>query len=640
MKKALSRYERSVVQAFAEVLIPLDPNSLEMRKLIDCIDDHLCYFTKDNRLGWRFCLYLIDLVAFFYYGKCRRMCRMSPDLRTRYINAWHNTWWSVKRLIKRYLEAIIFMNYYALSEVEQRIGYLHKFKPPGGSRDFPSANLTRSFPNKDVECEVDVCVVGSGAGGAFAAMALAEAGRSVVIIEEGSFFDVNDFGADAVTMTKKLYRAGGMVNTFGWPAILVPVGRCVGGTTVINSGTCFRTPTRVFKHWEDRYGLSNWAAGRMDPYYQRVEGVLEVALALDNVQGPSGPIFARGAACLGIEIKPLPRNAPGCCGSGVCCWGCPTNAKKSMQLNAVPLALQAGARLYTNCRAERISFVRRHATEVCARFIDPVSRVRGPKLRVKARAIISACGTLHTPILLGRSKIPNPSGERGHNLTLHPASKMIALMEEEVRGWEGIPQGFYSDTLADEGVKLEGIFLSPAFTASTILLTGLEHRDAMDKYRQLAVFGMMISDTTKGRVVRGFGGHSISLYTINKEDLPKYQRGIMRLAEAFFAAGAIKVFPGIHTLPVVTRSQGAAAIAKLRLRNKDLDLQAFHPLGTCRMGADPREAVLDPYARVYGLDNLFVADGSIFPTSLGVNPQMTIMAAALKIADYINREYL
>lgn len=636
----LSKYERKILTAFAEVLIPLDASSPEMPRLVAKVDDHLGHLTKDMRLAWRLCLVAFDLIAFFYYGKMKTMSQMDLVLRTRYLAAWHDTWWSMKRVMKRFLEAIIFMNYYALPEVEARIGFVPAHKPPSGSRDFPSANLIREFPAADVVLETDVCIVGSGAGGAFAAMSLAEAGRSVIVIEEGDYFDVSDFGRDAVTMTKMLYRAGGLTNTFGWPAILVPLGRCVGGTTVINSGTCFRTPDKVLLRWVDRFGLSTWAPERMERYFKRVEEILEIESALDKVQNRAGKIFARGAASLGIEVKPLMRNAPGCSGSGVCCWGCPTNSKKSVQLNAAPLAMQAGAKIYTKCRAEKIVFERHHATGVEARFIDPVSRRRGPKLRVKARAVIAACGTLHTPVLLGWSKIPNPSGARGHNLTLHPASKVYALFDEEVRGFEGIPQGYYSDALAGDGIKLEGIFLPPAFTASTILLTGKGHREVMDKYKNLALFGMMVSDTSRGRIVRGINGHSIALYNINREDLPKYQHGITHLAEAFFAAGALKVFPSIHTLPVVTRDEGAGAIANLKLRNKDLDLQAFHPLGTCRMGADPREAVVDANGRVYGLDNLFIADGSIFPTSLGVNPQVTIMAAALKIADHINREYL
>jgi len=244
------------------------------------------------------------------------------------------------------------------------------------------------------------------------------------------------------------------------------------------------------------------------------------------------------------------------------------------------------------------------------------------------------------PLLLSKSGIPNPSGQRGRNLTLHPATKMHAVFDREVRGWEGIPQGFYSDVLSDEGVVFEGVFLSPSFAASTILMGGDKHRKVMEGYRHLACFGFLVNDTTKGRVVRGPGDSPYAWYTINRRDLPKFKKGYHLLAEAFFAAGATKVYPGICTLPEITREQGAEAIDKLRLRNKDLDLQAFHPLGTCRMGADPREAVVDSWGRVYGMDNLFIADGSIFPTSLGVNPMVTIMAAATKIAEYIHREAL
>jgi choline dehydrogenase-like flavoprotein len=628
------------VAAFAEVLIPLDADNPEMEQLLARLEDHLGHMTKDTFVAWRLCIWMFELLAFFYYGKMKRMSRMDPVLRDRYLLAWHHTRWSMKRMAKRFVEAIIFMNYYSLPEVEKRVGFEPRFHPATGGRDFPSENLIREFPEKDLVEEVDVCVIGSGAGGAIAAMRLAKAGRSVVVIEEGPYADVNDFHGDALTMTKKLYRAGGLVNSFGWPTILIPVGRCVGGTTVINSGTSFRTPPKVFQWWVDRFGLTNWSPDRLAKYFDEVEQLLEVAPAEEAVQSQSGRVFSRGAQTLGLTIEPITRNAPGCAGSGVCCFGCPTNAKKSMQLNAVPMAMQAGARVYAKCRAERIVTMRRHASEVRCRFIDPVSRAKGPELIVRAKAVVVACGTLFTPVLLKRSKLPNPSRALGKNLTLHPATKVFALMDEDVQGWKGIPQGFHSESLVEEGIKLEGIFLPPTFAAGTLLLTGREHREAMENYNKLAIFGMMVSDTSRGRVVRGIGGHAVPLYNINREDLPKYQRGITALANAFFAAGALKVFTGIHTLPVVTKEEGAQAIAKLRLRNKDLDLQAFHPLGTCRMGADPREAVVDPNGRLYGLDNLFVADGSIFPTSLGVNPQETIMAASLKIADFIDRECL
>ena len=641
MKRALSRHERKIVQAIAEVLIPLSPQAHpeEMRKLIDAVDDHVSCMTRDLAFLFRFCLWVWEIAAFFYYGKLKLMTRMDALLRERYVAAWHNTWWSVKRTIKRFLETIIFINYYGLPDVAKEVcGYDPAYNAPLGTRDFPSVNMIQNFPDKDIHENVDVCVIGSGAGGAVIAKELAETGHSVVILEEGAYFTDRDFGKDTMTMIKRLYRGGALTNTLGWPAMIVPLGMCVGGTTVINSGTCFRTPDEVFENWTSTYGLSSWSPSHLKRHYEEIEKVIRVAPANNQVQGRSGVFFERGLRALGHDIVPLLRNAPQCCGSGACYLGCPTNAKLSMQLNYIPLALQAGARLYTKCCAQKIVMKRRHATEVIGQFVDKDKK--GPLLHVKAKVIIVACGAVHSPVLLKKSGVPDISGKIGHNLTLHPAVKVMALFDEEVRGWEGIPQGYYSEALSEEGIMIVGTYVVPGFTASTLLLSGEAHREVMKQYNHLAIFGMMVSDTTQGRIIRGLKGHAIAIYNINRTDLPKYRGGIKFLTEAFFAAGARKVFLPIHTLPVVTKEQGVRPLMDLKLRNKDLDLYAFHPMGTCRMGADPREAVLDSFARVYGLDNLFVADASIFPTSLGVNPMMTIMAAAHKIAEHIDRDFI
>jgi len=641
MKRTLLNREKKIIAALAEVLIPLKADSEEMPGLVEIIEEHIRLMNSELRFLCRTCLWILELCAFFYYGCCKTMTKMSVEVRERYVNAWHNTLWSFKRTIKRFLETLIFMNYYSLPKVAAGIcGYDPVFKPAMSARDFPSENLIRNIPDRDVTEDVDVCVIGSGAGGAVMAKELAEKGHKVLILEEGGFFTDKDFGKDVVSMIRMMYKSGGVVNTFGWPPILVPVGSCVGGTTVINSGTCFRTPDAVFDNWANRFGLTNWAPVHMRGHYAEVEKLLQIEEAKEEVQAKSTKLFARGLAARGVEIKPLVRNAPRCCGSGVCCFGCPTNAKLSVQLNYIPLALRAGARLYTRCRVNKVLFRGRHAVGVAGQFRDPSLGRKGPRINVKAKIIVAACGTIHTPVLLKRSRVPNLSGQLGHNLTLHPAAKVFALFDEEVRGWEGIPQGHYSESLANEGIMLEGIFLQPAFTASTLLLTGRAHHEVMEKYRNLALFGMMVSDTSRGRVYKGINGDAIPVYNINRADLPKYRRGIQFIADCFFAAGAKKVFLPLHTLPELTREEGIKPLIEHKLRNKDLDLQAFHPLGTCRMGAEPLEAVLDPFARVYGLDNLFVADGSIFPTSLGVNPMATIMAAAHKIAEHIHREYL
>lgn len=638
----LLKCEERVFTAFAEVVLGLnfDDRPDDRHDLLKYADRHMRCCSWDKRLVFRGALWFMELAAITYYGSFTRMSRMSFEKRTRYIRAWHATWWSPKRMVKRFLDATVFLNYYTIPRVAKEIGYEPAFKPPMPTPSFPREQLVAEIPEKNVELSADVVVVGSGAGGAAAARELAEKGHSVIVLEEGGWFEADSFGKDTMAMSRLLYRDAGVVNTYGWPFILTPVGCCVGGTTVINSGTCFRVPNDVLENWVRDHGLAGWDPKRMAPIFERVEKNLGVATARDEVQGASGPLIKRGIEKMGHKLISVDRNVPECCGSGICVIGCPTNAKRSSQISYLPQAMSAGAKVIANVRIDRVCWSGRHAKGVEGRFVDHTTGKRGPHMRVNAKIVVLACGTLFTPGVLSNSGIPDPSGQRGKNLTLHPASKVYALFDEEVRGWEGIPQGYYCDALAKEGVKFEGVFLSPAFTSTTVLMMGKEHREVMERYRNIACFGMMVEDATMGRVARWFGDTPFVWYNINSGDLAKYQKGYAFLAEAFFKAGATKVYPGIHTLPMVTREQGAKAIRQLNLRNKDLDLQAFHPLGTCQMGADPRNSVVDGMGRVYGVDNVFVADGSIFPTSLGVNPMVTIMAAATKIADNISREHL
>jgi len=640
----LSNRERRILEAFAETLIPLPSekitHSISAVKLVDKIDDHLGYFSKDERVSFRLILLLFDISAVFYRLRFKTFLSMEQETRERYLEAWHNTRWAPKKALWRFLDAITYTNFYSIPAVCDQIGYSPKFKTARQEPQFPHENSFISPREKDVKDECDVCVIGSGAGGAVVAKILAEVGRKVIILEEGGFFREEDFGQDVLTMTKLLYRNGGIINTFGWPAILVPVGRCVGGTTTINSGTCFRTPAKVLKKWSDEFGLSSWVPEKMERYFANIEKELNVEPAKWDVLGNNTRTFERGMKELGFSGQPISRNAPDCCGSGVCSFGCPTGAKKSMNLSYIPKALSAGARLYCHCQASRVLYDKTHVKTVIARFRDPYTRERMSTLEVKAKVVVFACGAFHTPVLLMRSHVPNPSGQIGHNLSLHPAAKVMGVFGEEIKGWNEIPQGYFVDALHDEGIMFEGIFLPPAYTASTILHTGVRHRELMEGYNNIATFGLMVSDESRGRILRLPGNRPLTIYNLQKKDVLRFKKGISIIAEAFFKAGAESVLLPLHTVPELFRKDGTKKIAERKIKAKDLDLQAFHPLGTCRMGADPDHAVCDQYGRFYGLDNLFLADGSIFPTSLGVNPMITIMAAAAKIAGYIDREVL
>jgi len=234
--------------------------------------------------------------------------------------------------------------------------------------------------------------------------------------------------------------------------------------------------------------------------------------------------------------------------------------------------------------------------------------------------VIVAAGTIHTPGLLARSGLGAGSGQLGHNLSLHPATAVVALMDEVVDMARGVPQSFYVDEFAGEGIMFEGVAGPPAYAAMSLPLTGRRHAAAMASYRRLAQFGVMVSDTSRGRIAT-VAGQPVIRYDLVHADLERFRSGLAKLEQLFLAAGAREVY-----LPL------AAGVRPGRARRRDLRLMAFHPLGTARADARPSHGVVDQNLKVHGLDGIYVADGSVIPSALGVNPQLTIMALATRLA--------
>jgi len=491
----------------------------------------------------------------------------------------------------------------------------------------------------DLELSAEACVIGTGAGGAAAACVLAERGLSVVVLEEGSYHDRKDFSAEPLEMTRALYRDCGMTTAIGvpgTPSFPIPLGRCVGGSTTINSGTCFRVPQRVIDHWKKDHGLNLFDG--LDEFYARVERDIHVeAPPLEKI-GKNGQLLHRGAQELGLRSGVIKRNAKGCRGTGVCAFGCPTDAKQSTLVSYVPRAVKAGARVLANVRAERILYERERARGVEAVLTHPESDQPIRKVRIRAPIVIVACGTCLTPNLLHRSKIGNSSGQLGRNLRVHPASKVMALFDEEVRSWEGVPQSYYVNEWHDEGILIEGIAVPPSLGAIALPFTGHEHGALMERFASFASWGVMVSDSSHGRVRPGLRktGPPLMTYQLNQQDARKVQTGLARCAEIAFAAGAKTVYTSIFGVPTLrSREDAQKLLRNSNVKSEDLELMAFHPLGTARMGPDSKTSVVDPYLEVHDVDGLFVTDGSVFPTSLEVNPQLTIMAFAVRTAEFI-----
>jgi choline dehydrogenase-like flavoprotein len=460
----------------------------------------------------------------------------------------------------------------------------------------------------------DVCVVGAGAGGAVVAAELAEGGARVVLLEQGPAHDADDFTARPPEMMARLYRDAGQTATLGAPPILLPLGRGLGGTTLVNSGTCFRTPAHVLQRWASEFALDLDEAS-LAGCFERVETSLSVAEVTPELAGANAAVARRGAERLGWSHGYLRRNARGCVGSGVCVFGCPTSAKQHTGITYVPRARAAGAEIVTGADVHEVLVDGGRARGVRAKASD------GQALEVHAEAVVVSCGTIHTPLLLDRSKLPDPSGERGHNLSLHPATAGFALMDQEVDMARGVPQSFYVDEFAAEGIMFEGVAGPPAYAAVALPLHGERHRQAMAQYRRLAQFGLMVSDSSRGRI-GSFAGRPSIRYDLNDDDLNKFRRGIARLGELFAAAGAREVY-----LPLPD------GVEPSRARAKDLKLMAFHPLGSARADGRPGRGVTDGELAVRGVQGLYIADGSVIPSALGVNPQLTIMALATRLAD-------
>jgi len=498
---------------------------------------------------------------------------------------------------------------------------------------------TREEITGDVRLSVEVVVVGSGAGGATIAKELSEAGREVLVLEAGRHFTRDDFNLRMDYAFMNMYWYGGQVMTMGMPMFLLPQGKTVGGTTTINSGTCFRMPHRVLKKWHLDSGLTDITEEEMGLYYSAVEEYLFVQKADPEVTGRNALLFLEGARKLGLSGGMLARNAKDCEGYGVCCFGCPSDAKQSTNVSYIPDAVKAGCEVYPECMVDEVVVRGGRAVGVKGRFPDTERDARGPGIEVEADVVVLAAGTLHTPRMLLVQGLCNSSGQVGKNLTIHPCNGTVALMDEELGNPKGIPQATCVDEFADEGVMLEGGTTPPLGIVMGMPYKGRRLAEFMWKYPHFGIYGGMLSEhCSTGRVVphpRDPQRHLV-FYGLKGEDVRKFKFMTELQAEIWFSVGAKSVFTPTASFPEM-RPPDLAKFKKRKAKASDYRAaSAYHPLGTCRMGSDPEQSVVRHTGETWDVENLFICDGSVVPTSLGVNPQMTIFALAMRCAGFVD----
>jgi len=628
----LLRYEIKILHHFTQTLIPVSETPSERPEevqTVECIQNHLRFFANHYRLLFRLTLFLFELGGIL--SSARPFTFLNANQKETYLEKWRTSRVYPLRLLFQLIESISYAAYYSRPEVNQRLG----FRPPPVPRPKAPSPFTDTS-DKDLFLTADVCIIGSGAGGAVVAKELAEKGRSVVILEEGAYYTSQDFGKEPLEIVQKIYRGAGLQTTLGLPSILLPTGKAVGGTTLINSGTCFRLPDNILHHWQKQFGLPDLSPEILSPYFDRVEKNLHVSLVEESVLGNNARIFRRGLEKMGLQGSPLRRNVENCRGAGMCCFGCPNDAKQSVHLSYIPQAIHHGAKLFARCQVTSLIPRQEHGGEVIGHFLHPQTGKSQATIRVDAKVIVLAAGTLNTPRLLRKNGLILFNRHVGRHLSIHPAVKVVGLFDEEVRGWEGVPQGFCYEGLSDEGLCFEGIFTPPSFGSANLDLPPRLHQEAMNHYGQLASFGFMVTDEGRGWIRWLPKGEPIIYYSIQRKEVAKFIKGIRFLSKVFLKAGARKVFTGLHRLPVIT-SETFDSFDSFSFCRTDLQLAAFHPLGTCRMGSDASQSVVNSVGEIHTLKNLFIADGSVFPSPLGVNPQETIMAFATRTADYIDK---
>ena len=478
--------------------------------------------------------------------------------------------------------------------------------------------------------DADFVIVGSGAGGGAAARVLAASGARVVVLEEGPRLRAEELGVSEGATRNRLFRNQGKQAAFGRAATPILQGRCVGGTTFVNSAIVWRLPPKILDRWHREHGLADGLPqAALDEAAARIEDELSVRPVGDGVTRNRQDLLLRaGADALGIEGRFIHRYEKGCRGSSRCFHGCPSEAKQSTAVSSLRRAVADGGFVVADARVDRIERAAGRAVAVRGHFTGDGPE-RGQRFRVAARrAIIVAGGAIQSSNLLWRSGVR--SAQLGRHFMAHPGTALMGLYPARVDPWTGASQGYEAFGLRDTlGVKFESINVPPEVTAARLPGAGARFAQRLDELPHVANWSVALKADTEGTVRPSLLFGDLVKYDLTRADLARLRQALRTLAEMHFAAGAREVVSGVAGLPETLTSRAEAAL----FDDAPLDARAYslvmtHLFGGCRAGRDAATSVVDPTLKVHGVDGLYVMDASVFPTNTGVNPQHSIMSVA------------
>jgi choline dehydrogenase-like flavoprotein len=498
--------------------------------------------------------------------------------------------------------------------------------------------------NGPVRESADACIIGSGCGGGASAKVLAEAGKKVILLEEGGYYTSKQFDGTEQTAYTHLYqqRAGQATDDL---SVTVLQGRCVGGSSTVNWTTSLRTPDFVLEAWRRQHGVQGLTTKDLEPYFEKVERYLDIHEEPFENHNPNNRIILDGAKQLGYRARAVGRNTKDCQKAGACGLGCPFDAKKTVAITYVPDAVNAGATVFANFRANKIE-VRGKNKLVTGSVYD--ERTQKPKtdFAIEAPVVIVAASAINSPVLLLKSDLANSSGEVGRNLTFHLTSAVLGLYEKIMYGAGGIPQSAMCDEFLNKngdggGFWLEAVPIYPTLAGLALPGFGSAHREMMCAYPHIGATIILVKEIdSSGRVTVNDEGRASISYSLRGRDLEYLKHGLDVAARVQFAAGAKKVMT-LHSRPTEFQSPAEISrkLAAADWGSNEIALYSAHPLGTCRMGAVPGTSVVDSHCQSHDIKGLFVIDGSVMPTSLGVNPQVTILSIAEKSAEWLANHF-
>ncbi|HEY7022497.1 MAG TPA: GMC family oxidoreductase N-terminal domain-containing protein [Ktedonobacterales bacterium] len=664
----LTSDEMRVLEAVCDTLIPSlappegedDPHGLYGRKASDLnvaqvIAETLALESPESKADFKQLLGLLNGPAFglLTVSRPRSFMKMAPEQREEALQRMANSSLAKLRQGFQAVKRLAVFIFYGAPTAERSnpnwpaLNYTPAPQPP--SAEAAPKRIRTLDIRGDETLTADAVIVGSGAGGGMMAAELAAAGRDVLVIEKGGYYNEADFSGLEAEMTPQLFLRRGALSTSDL-GMVVLAGSTLGGGTIVNWSTSLRTPPDVLEEWERQYGVEGATSADYLKGFEEAERRLGITTE-DSAPNRNNAALRDGCEKLGYEWKPIPRNASGCeqrCGA--CGYGCPFGHKQSTMLTYLQDAHEKGARMLVRATVERVLVKAGRAVGVEGWALDSATGARHAVV-VHAPLVIVSAGAVETPALLKRSGLTNPN--IGRHLRLHPVAVTGAFYEEPVEAWKGSLQTVYSRQFANlkdnYGIWFE---VAPAHPGMLALATpwgsGMEHKSEMRNVAHEAAMIVLARDTGEGHITLDRQGDPILHYWPSETDRRHLVRGMQEQARIAFAGGATRVAM-LHTPPLILEAEGGrpgavserALNAYLReIEHRSINpnqpmLFSAHQMGTARMGSDPKTSATDPQGEVHGVRGLFVADGSLMPTAAGVNPMLSIYGLTYRVAQAI-----